>query len=120
MNPYAAFVNDAGRLRSGWRVGVFVLLYIVCWFAFSWAVRVFAFAVHTIPFFSRPLVADLIFRLTIIATALTAGWLCNRLLEGLPWRALGLGLHQRWWWDLLVGSLIGIASLVMAAAIAFA
>ena len=120
MNPYAAFINDAGRLRSGWRVGVFVFLYIVCWFTFSFGVRMFAFAVHSIPFFSRPLVADLIFRLTLIASALTAGWLCNRLLERLPWRALGLGFHQRWWWDLLLGSFIGILTLVIAAGIAFA
>jgi membrane protease YdiL (CAAX protease family) len=120
MNPYAAFINDAGRLRSGWRIGIFVFVYIACWFAFGFAVRVFAFTVHSIPFFSRPLVADLIFRLTLIASAVTAGSLCNRFLEGLPWRAFGLGFHERWWRDLLIGSLIGILSLVIAAAIAFA
>ncbi|HYN25029.1 MAG TPA: CPBP family intramembrane glutamic endopeptidase, partial [Pyrinomonadaceae bacterium] len=43
-----------------------------------------------------------------------------RLLEGLPWRSLGLSLHAGWFRDLLAGSAIGIASLALAAAIATA
>jgi uncharacterized protein len=53
-----------------------------------------------------------------LSAALIAGYVCTRFLEGLPWRALGLTLHKRWTWDLVVGSAIGIGSLALAALIA--
>jgi membrane protease YdiL (CAAX protease family) len=65
-------------------------------------------------------VEDFIFRLMLLVSALLAGYLCNRWLEGLPWRALGLTLHARWWRDLIAGSVIGVASLALASAIAAA
>jgi membrane protease YdiL (CAAX protease family) len=39
-------------------------------------------------------------------------------LEQLPWRSLGLTLHPGWFRDLLIGSAIGFATLVVAVAIA--
>jgi membrane protease YdiL (CAAX protease family) len=38
----------------------------------------------------------------------------------LPWRALGVSPHPRWWRDLLVGSLLGFVSLMFAVIIATA
>jgi membrane protease YdiL (CAAX protease family) len=52
--------------------------------------------------------------------ATLVGWGCGALLEGLPLRALGWALHRGWVRDLLVGSLVGAASLVLAGAIAAA
>ena len=63
---------------------------------------------------------SVIFRFVLLFAALGAGYFCTRLLEGLPWRALGLGFHAGWLRDLLVGSAIGIASLTVATAIATA
>ena len=54
----------------------------------------------------------------MLAAALLAGWFCNRYLEGLPWRALGLTLHTGWLRDLLIGSLVGIVSLLIAVGVA--
>lgn len=63
---------------------------------------------------------NLIFRLVLLVAALGAGYICTRWLEGLPWRALGLSPHPRWLRDFLIGSLLGIASLALATAIATA
>jgi membrane protease YdiL (CAAX protease family) len=65
-------------------------------------------------------IENTVFRLILLLPALAAGFICNRWLEGLPWRALGLWFHSGWWRDLIVGSLIGIASLAVAAGIATA
>ena len=122
MDLKQIFINDAGRLRSGWRVLIFILVYIALLFLLSTAVRIgYAVGLRIAP--GRSLGAfteDFIFRLILLASALLAGYLCNRRLEGLPWRALGLTLHARWWRDFIVGSLIGVASLALAAAIAAA
>lgn len=63
-------------------------------------------------------VAELIFRTGLLAGALGAGYVCARFLEGLPWRSLGLTFHAGWLRDLVLGFVIGFASLVVAVAIA--
>ncbi|MGH9426940.1 MAG: lysostaphin resistance A-like protein, partial [Terriglobia bacterium] len=122
MEPRKLFINSAGRLRSGWRLAVFVLAYIVFLFLFTSAVRVaYAAVIYFAPGVRLGFyVQDVVYRLIILASSLAAGYLCLRLLEGLPWRSLGLSLHVGWLRDLLVGSAIGIASLAFAAAIATA
>ena len=115
MGPYAAFLNKTGRLRSGWRVGIFVLVFVALSFVFGSLLRILLVAGHRLGLSSNPFVEDLVFRIVFLATAVLAGWICNRWLEGLPPRALGLNFHVRWWWDLLIGSAIGIASLAIAA-----
>jgi len=122
MEPKKLFINSAGRLRSGWRLAVFVFAYVASLFAFTTAVRVaYATVVYLAPGVTLGFyVEDVVYRLIILASSLVAGYLCARLLEGLPWRSLGLSFQPRWFRDLLVGSAIGIASLAFAAAIATA
>ena len=122
MEAHSLFLNDAGRLRSGWRLGIFTIVLIAVLFVISSLVRVvFAIALlanghaRLAPYF-----ADIIFRTILLASALVAGWICNRWLEGLPWRALGLTFHSKWLRDFVVGSLIGVASLALAVLIAIA
>lgn len=116
------FFNDAGRLRSGWRVLLFVLVLIAALMLLATVLRV-AYAVlqnfgPAIP--HAEFIADVIFRLTMLGAALGAGYLCARLIEGLPWRSLGVTLHQGWFRDLLIGFAMGFASLVVAVVIASA
>ncbi len=122
MNPKEIFINNAGRLRSGWRVLIFVLVYVGLLFLLSTLVRIgYALGLRFAPGRSLgPFFEDFVFRLTLLASALLAGYLCNRWLEGLPWRALGLTRHAGWWRDFIVGSMIGVASLALATAIAAA
>ena len=120
MELRQAFINSAGRLRSGWRVLVFVLVYIALLFLLSTVVRIgYAVGLQVAP--GRSLggfAEDFIFRLILFASALLAGYVCNRWLEGLPWRAFGLTRHAGWWLDFMIGSLIGLLSLALATAIA--
>jgi membrane protease YdiL (CAAX protease family) len=114
------FINDFGRLRSGWRVLIFVLVFIAILFLLATLLRVAYFALvqfgPTIP--HADFIADVIFRLTLMLAALGAGYICARWLEGLPWRSLGLTHHQNYLRDLLVGFAIGFTSLAIAVGIA--
>lgn len=116
------FFNDAGRLRSGWRLAIFVGIYLVLMFVATGGVRfIYALQQYVAPNLTvlGDQFSDLVFRLILLLTSLGAGFICVRLLESLPWRSLGLTLHARWLRDLLVGSVIGIVSLAIATAIAF-
>ncbi len=114
------FINSAGRLRSGWRLAVFVLAYALFLFLITSAVRVaYAAATYLAPGVSLgSYVQDVVYRLIILTISLAAGYVSARLLENLPWRSLGLWLHAGWLRDLLIGSAIGIATLALATAIA--
>ena len=128
MTLKEVFINPYGRLRSGWRVLIFVFVYICLLFVLSAASRVaYALALMLAPgrvagvFASLAgYVENIVFRFILLVAALAAGYICTRWLEGLPWRALGLSLHVGWLRDLLVGSLIGVASLSLATALATA
>ncbi len=114
------FINEFGRLRSGWRVTLFILLITAISLLLTIALR-FAYAFVSTSGVALPRAAfmwDMLYRLSLLATALVAGYLCARVLEGLPWRSIGLTLHRRWWWDLLIGSAIGFAAILIAVAIA--
>jgi membrane protease YdiL (CAAX protease family) len=122
MDAPNIFMNSAGRLRSGWRVVIFIAVFVALLFLLSTLVRVgYAVGLQIAPNRSPGrFTEDLIFRLMLFVAALLAGYICNRWLEGLPWRAFGLTRHAGWWRDFLVGSLIGFVSLALATAIAAA
>jgi len=113
------FINQFGRLRSGWRVLIFVAALIALTLLIATALRVVLIVIgpHASANVSA-FVAELVFRFGLLAGALGAGYLCARFLEGLPWRSLGLTLHPGWFRDLVLGFLIGFASLVVAVAVA--
>ena len=113
------FINDFGRLRSGWRLLVFIAAYIALTLLVVTALRVVLVVIgpHASANVSA-FVAELIFRFGLLAGALGAGYLCARYLEGLPWRSLGLTLHRSWFRDLVFGFAIGFASLIFAVAVA--
>ena len=84
MGPFALFLNDAGRLRSGWRLGAFIVLYAALFFLAGSVVR-FAYAVSVL-FSLTPshFFEDVVFRMVLLVPAILAGWICNRWIEGLP------------------------------------
>jgi len=122
MAPRDFFINQWGRLRSGWRVAIFVGLYVGLLFVVGAILRV----VYAVAFNSRfgfapgPYIENVLFRLMFLIAAVLAGYICARALEGLPWRALGLSLHRSWFSHFAIGSIIGGASLLLAALIAWA
>jgi membrane protease YdiL (CAAX protease family) len=64
--------------------------------------------------FSATIWGDATFRALTILIATAVGWACGRVIEGLPFRALGWALHRGWVRDFLLGSLLGVASLMLA------
>jgi uncharacterized protein len=115
------FLNDFGRLRSGWRTLIFVLAFLAVFFLLATVLRAgYVVFAGFGPFPRLGFLPDLIFRVTMLTSALAAGFICARWLEGLPWRSLGLTLHKNWLRDLLVGFAIGFAGLAVAVAVAAA
>ena len=114
------FLNDVGRLRSGWRVVIFILVFVALSFLIATVLRAgYAIVAAFAPALPHSgFVAEVIFRFSLLATALIAGYLCTRFLEGLPWRSLGLTLHTGWFRDLAIGFAVGFVSLAIAVAIA--
>jgi len=116
MNLRTPFINNVGRLRSGWRIISFVFTLLATVNLSDMVVQRINW--HVIPH-GDPLL-DLVRRVLLLASALVAGYLCARFLEGLPWRSLGLTFKTRWFRDLLLGSVVGFLSLCLAVAIATA
>jgi len=114
------FFNDFGRLRSGWRLLIFALPFWFLTIVLAVAVRLLHQLVvgSGIQIPHGPYVFELIFRAGLLVLALGFGYLCARKLEGLPWRSLGLTLHEGWLRDLAIGFGLGFAAIVVAVAIA--
>ena len=120
MHLAKIFINDAGRLRSGWRLLIFVGLFIAILFLLGTIVRVaLAILFNVAPQITpSETIQDLVFRFLYLLAALLAGYVCGRWLEGLPWRALGVSLHEHWFKHFAIGSLFGIAALTLGVVIA--
>jgi len=113
------FINDFGRLRSGWRLLIFLAAFILLAILLTNLLRViYVLTGPHGPSGAADIVAEFVYRGALLAAALGAGYFCARLLEGLPWRSLGLTLHAKWLRDLIFGFAIGFATLVVAVAIA--
>jgi uncharacterized protein len=120
MDLRSIFINQYGRLRSGFRLIIFVALFLLITIVLSAFIGLAYALLHDRlpPIAHAEFFQNVIYRVPLLLAALGAGYFCTRLLEGLPWRALGLTLHDNWFQHLFVGSAIGIASLVLAAGIA--
>ena len=119
MDLYDIVYNESGRPRSGWRLVLYVFSFIAASLLLTWAVRIaFAVLVGIISLPHAKFFEDLSYRFSIVVAALGAGYVCARLLEGLPWQSLGLTMHQGWLRDLVIGSAIGFAALALAVGIA--
>jgi membrane protease YdiL (CAAX protease family) len=116
MDLRAPFINEAGRLRSGWRILIFIVVFFggiklgdLLLFSFNWSAMSHGYQL-----------LDLIARVFLTLSALVAGYLCANIIEGLPWRSLGLTFKGGWFYDLVVGSIVGFLSLSLSVAIAAA
>lgn len=122
MDLHSIIFNKFGRLRSGWRLAIYILAFIALWVLFETFVRIIYLAGRTFtPSYAyATYFANVAYRFTLLTAGLGAGYFCVRLLENLPWRSLGLTLHQRWLRDLIFGTAIGVAAVAFAVAIATA
>ena len=125
MSPLAIFLNRQDRLRSGWRFAVFVAAFYALAQALGILVFASAFALggrtaaDLNEMLSGPIAYFVQFLLTFVPAVLL-GWGFGKYFDGVPRRALGWALRVGWLRDLLLGSAIGFASLLLATALAAA
>lgn len=113
------FINQFGRLRSGWRFLFFSLAFLFFGGLVGAAVQSVLF---TLGFDAS------VGSLTFIAVngfisfiiSVLVGWLCGKYLEDLPFRALGAWFTENWVKDLGIGLFLGAATLIFAVLIAVA
>jgi uncharacterized protein len=112
------FYNDAGRLRSVWRLAVFGAAYLA---AATAAFMLAEFAARLLlprEVYERFFVGTfgfIIQSVLLFVPAALIGWGCALVLEELPWRSLGWALHKGWLRDTLFGLLVGGAAICVAA-----
>lgn len=115
MEVHNFFINKEGHLRSGWRVTFFAIAFLVCFELLS------AMASLTPPRTGlRGGWQLLVGRVVLFGSATLIGWGCAVVFEDLSFRSLGWWPHDGWLKNVALGSLIGAASLLLAAGFAAA
>lgn len=119
MTLHEALFDSAGTLRSGYRVAIFILGFVLAGSLLGAAAYGVLVSSGVSPDPGSPafLVANGV--MSLIA-ALGVGWLCGRTLEGLPFRALGASFDGKWLQHLGAGLVVGAAALALAVVIAWA
>ena len=108
------FINQTGRLRSGWRFLIFLLTVLFVSSFFGAIVRGTLYRLP-IGFGESSLLSLINQNIVLLLVSLFVGWLCGKFFEGLPFRALGCWFTKNWFRDLIFGSLLGAVSLFFAA-----
>ncbi len=117
MNFTNVFFNDTGRIRSGWRFLIFQLLFVLLGMPAGLGI-VFLLQKLNVNFAEKTLAGFIIPFFIFLLMSVFFGWLCGKLLEALPFRALGLWFTKNWFKDLLCGLGIGTGALLFAVLIA--
>ncbi|HEY0377036.1 MAG TPA: type II CAAX endopeptidase family protein [Pyrinomonadaceae bacterium] len=121
MEPQDIFLNRAGRLRSGWRLAAFSALFLIfVSLALKFLRALWEYVPASVAVFEGNWGFVIQAVVLMIVPAVLVGWVCCKFMEDLPPRSLGWALHRGWTKDLLVGSLVGALSLVLAVAVAAA
>lgn len=111
------FFNEKGRLRSGWRFTIFLVVFLFLFPALA-AVAGYIFTNLPIGFDDNSIPAKILESVIGLFLAVFLGWLFGKYLEGLPFRALGAWFTRNWLKDLAFGFLIGTGSIILAVLIA--
>lgn len=122
MEISSIFFNQAGRPRSGWRFLIYVIsVMILSRMLYSLVeLLILSAAGQALGRSFLESVWGWVVQSAILFTAVSlVGWFCSRVLEGLPFKALGWTFHHRWFVDWLKGTLLGALSLIFAALIIF-
>lgn len=120
MRAYDLFIDSRGHLRSGWRLAIFAVAFLISVQLLQvFFLLLLSSALHlSIPQINGSLWSIAAGHGSILLSALLVGWACAALFEGLPFRSLGCSPRRGWLKRLLIGSGIGAASLLLAAIIA--
>ena len=115
------FINRAGRLRSGWRFAIYMVsLLLTIRVLFDLAGVLLSRWGLSEEYLRESYVAWALQAFILLSAATLLGWGYGKAFEDLPRRALGWAFHRGWLGDWLKGSLVGAASLLLAALVATA
>ncbi len=117
MELKSIFVDRRNILRSGWRFTIFLVGFVVLAVALGGIVRSILTAAN-IPAGQGSILFLTVNSATSLFAALLVGWLCGKLLEGVSFRALGAWFTKLWANHLVLGVLIGSATIGFAVLIA--
>ena len=117
MEAYNFFLDKDGHLRSGWRLAIFAVAFLICVQLTQIALYLGLSAVLQQ---SRGELIEGYWSIfaghgSILFSAFVVGWACGALLEELPFRALGCAPHRGWLKNFAIGSALGTASVLLAA-----
>jgi membrane protease YdiL (CAAX protease family) len=113
------FINKYGRLHSGWRAALF---FFVC-FTLQIAFQAFAGAILTVANVDIDEGSLAVWGAGLFISfviAVLCGWGFGKVLEGLPFAALGWSFTRGWLRDLLGGILVGALTMLLACGICLA
>src|SRR5436190_5855240 len=116
MEAYNFFKDRDGHLRSGWRLVIFCVAFLIC---LQVTQSILILPVALVLHGSLIRVNETVWSVisghgALLFSSLIVGWGCGWLLEDLPFTALGCSPHRGWLKNFLVGSLLGAASLFLA------
>jgi CAAX protease family protein len=117
MEAHNFFINETGHLRSGWRLAIFAVAFLICT-QLSQALLFLGLSVALQRSGLELANSNWAFVAghgSILISATLVAWACGALFEELPFRALGCSPHQGWLKNLGLGSLLGAATLFLAA-----
>ena len=120
MEAYNFFLNKDGHLRSGWRLAIFGIAFLIC----AQLIQIILFLGLSVVLqrsHQQLLSGDwslIAGHGSILISAALVGWACGALFEELPFSALGCSRHPGWLRNFGLGSVLGTVSLLLAAGIA--
>jgi membrane protease YdiL (CAAX protease family) len=120
MEAHNFFLNEERHLRSGWRLAIFSVAFLIAVqltrALLFWGI---AFALgRSVIELSNSNWAFAAGHGSILISATLVGWACGALMEELPFQALGCSPHRGWLRNLGLGSALGAATLFLAALLA--
>jgi CAAX protease family protein len=120
MEAYNFFLDERRHLRSGWRLAIFGVAFLICLqLTHALILGGLMLVLHaSAPEIGRSLWSVVAGHGSILLSAALVGWGCGALLEELPIRALGCLPHRGWLKNFALGSALGAASLLLAAGVA--
>ena len=119
MEVRQLFIDYDGHLRSGWRASFFFVAFLVC-------LNLLQITAVVVTSLIRPARTGfwglawslLVGSIVLLSSSTLVGWACALVFERLRFRSLGWGLQRSWLKNVALGSLIGAASMLLAAGIA--
>lgn len=112
------FYNEKERLRSGWRVALFLAVYFP---ALTVIVNVAFVVLMALPigFTTESLLSFSVSHGISAVLVIVFGWLFGKYLEDLPFRALGAAFTKNWFKHLCFGFILGALTVCFGALIAY-